>query len=281
LGRLSAELAERFGVLMAREVVALADRFVVMSQFAVDLLRTDVDERDLAKIVTVPFAFPTARADATPASARAPVVATFGVVNEVKQTSLLVEALPLLRIRCPDATLAVVGHCGDEERARLEALADALGVREHLTIASDVSDDEYRTWLDRAAVAVQLRASANGECSAAVTDCVAAGAALVVSNVGSGRELDDAWVYKVETEVGVAELAAAVAELLTDADRRAAMAAAGREHACDATFDAAADALVARAIPQLADRARPADGCARRRSTRRLPPPSRHRRWAA
>ena len=56
-----ADEAERIGVLMAAEIVALADRFVVMSEFAADRVRLDVGRRARRRAsACVPFAVPDA-----------------------------------------------------------------------------------------------------------------------------------------------------------------------------------------------------------------------------
>ena len=66
-GRLGGDEAERLGVLMAAEVVELADRFVVMSEFAADRVRLDARAEDAGRIGVVPFGMPDPVADATPA----------------------------------------------------------------------------------------------------------------------------------------------------------------------------------------------------------------------
>ena len=93
-GRLTPDEAERNGVLMAAEVVALADRFVVMSHFAADRVRLDVHPDDANRICVLPFAGRDVVADPTPAAAREPIIASFGIVNDIKQNALPVAALP-------------------------------------------------------------------------------------------------------------------------------------------------------------------------------------------
>lgn len=242
-GRIAAEAAERMGVLMAAEVVALADRFVVMSNFAAGRVRLDVRPEDSDRIVMVPFGIPDPVDDATPAVAREPIIGSFGVVNEVKQNALLVSALPAVLARHPAASLAFVGPCAETERERLTALAAALGVAERVVITGAVTAAEYASWLDRAAVAVQLRRTANGESSAAVGDCLAAGAVLVVTGIGAGRDLPDSAVVSVDPSVSAGELAAVVADLLGDADRRRGLAAAARDYAMQHSFAIVAQRL--------------------------------------
>jgi glycosyltransferase involved in cell wall biosynthesis len=152
-------------------------------------------------------------------------------VNDIKQNSLAIEALPAVLARCPEASLVFVGRCSDAERARLRDLAEAVGVSHQVVVTGAVSDAEYAAWLDRAALAVQLRRSANGESSATVADCLASGAVPVVSGIGSARDLPADGVISVEPSVTAAELALVISGLLADPDRRDAFAAAGRTYA--------------------------------------------------
>ncbi|MGO9874423.1 MAG: glycosyltransferase [Acidimicrobiia bacterium] len=242
-GRLAPDEAERLGVLMAAEVAALADRFVVMSAFAADRVRLDVRAGDAERVCVVPFGMPDPVEDATPAEARGPIVGSFGVVNEVKQYSLLVASLPAVLKRCPDARLVFVGPCADADRNEVTARAAALGVGDRVTVTGAVNSVEYARWLDCAAVAVQLRRAANGESSAAVADCLAAGAVLVVTAIGAGRDLPDSGVVPVPSTVSEGELATVVADLLQDPERRAELAAAARVYAERHSFEIAATSL--------------------------------------
>jgi glycosyltransferase involved in cell wall biosynthesis len=242
-GRLGADEAERLGLLMASEVVALADRFVVMSEFAADRVRLDVRAEDADRIGVVPFGMPDPVAGAAPAPARDPLVVSFGVVNEVKQYALVLEAFPGVVARCPDARLAFVGPCADADRAEVATLATALGIADRVTVTGTVTAAEYAVWLDRAAVAVQLRRTANGESSAAVADCLAAGAVLVVTGIGAGRDLPDAAVVRVSPVIAPAALATVVADLLGDPERRTALADAARRYAAQHSFAIVAERL--------------------------------------
>src|SRR5207244_2736993 len=158
-------------------------------------------------------------------------VASFGLVNAVKQNALLVAALPAIVTRVPDASVVFVGPCADADREHLTKLAADLGVTDRVTITGAVPDAEYAAWLDRAAVAVQLRRSANGESSGTVADCLAAGAVPVVSDIGTGRDLPADAVVRIGAAATAGDLAAAVASLLVDPGRRNALAREGRAYA--------------------------------------------------
>ena len=185
-GRIAPDVAERTGVLMAAEVVALADDFLVMSEYAADRVRLDIDERYADRIRVLPFAGRDVVADPTPAADRGQVIASFGIVNDIKHNSLSISALPAVLARYPAASLVLVGPCADADREHLTRLADQLGVAERVTLTGAVSDAEYTSWLDRATVAVQLRRTANGECSGTIADCLAAGAVPIVTRIGAG-----------------------------------------------------------------------------------------------
>ena len=219
-GRLTSEEADRIGVLMVAEVMALADRFIVMSEFAAERVRLDVGPEPAQRIGVVPFAIPDPVDNPAPPAARQPIVASFGVVNEVKQNSLLVAALPALLARRPDASVAFVGPCSESDREHLTALATALGVGERVVITGAVSATEYASWLDRAAVAVQLRRTTNGESSATVGDCLAAGVAVIVTRIGAARDLPDDAVVGVHPSVSAGDLASVIGDLLADTERR-------------------------------------------------------------
>ena len=229
--RLASDAAERTGVLMAAEVVALADRVVVMSDFAAGRLRLDVDVEYADRICVLPFAGRDVVENAAPAAARAPIIASFGIVNDIKQNALPIAALPAVLERCPGASLVLVGPCADSDRQQLTELATALGVSEHVTFTGAVTDAEYASWLDRAAVAVQLRRTANGECSGTIADCLAAGVVPIVTRIGAGRDLPDDGVVSVGAAVSADELATTLADLLADRARRGELAAAGRRYA--------------------------------------------------
>jgi glycosyltransferase involved in cell wall biosynthesis len=259
VGRLSGDDAERLGVLMAREVVDLAERVAVMSEFAAEMIRLDADPGLGDRVVVVPFGMRTPVTDATPTGARAPLVASFGIQNEVKHTALLIEAMSVLVREYPGASLALVGRCSDDYRDHLLDLARTLGIADRVVITGAIDPTEYAGWLDRAAVAVQLRRTSNGECSGAVSDCMAAGAALLVSDIGASRELPDAAAARIDPAASAAELARAIAGLLGDPARRAGMVDAARAYARSRSFAVAAERLYRDALaPGIANASVPA-----------------------
>ena len=135
-------------------------------------------------------------------------IVSLGVVAEVKQTAKVVEAFARLASAHPAARLAIVGPAASEAEARrCRELARLFGVEDRIEITGDVDDDEFRSRLEAASLAVQLRAHSNGESQATIADCFAAGVPTIVTALGSARELPDDAVVKVEREISAQDLA--------------------------------------------------------------------------
>jgi glycosyltransferase involved in cell wall biosynthesis len=230
--------ADRYGIYMAREAIGLSDRYLVHSAYAAQVARLDAAAGDEAKIELIrpcfpdPSELPRARPDE-----EAPVIISIGVVAEVKQTAKIVEAFGHVAVRHPNATLAIVGPSASEaETRRCSDAARRLGIEDRVQITGAVDDDEFRGWLERAALAVQLREHSNGETQATISDCLAAGIPAIVTALGSARELPDEAVVKVERETTSHELGERMSALLADPARREAMLEAGLRHATEHSF---------------------------------------------
>ena len=164
-GRLTADEAERFGVLMAAEVVGARRplrRDVAVRRRPRRASTSIPSYADRIVVAAVRRAATWSRTR-RPSAERGPIVASFGIVNDIKQNSVPIAALPAVLARCPEASLAFVGPCADADREQLSELAEASACPTMWSSPARSADAEYAAWLDRAAVAVQLRRSANGE----------------------------------------------------------------------------------------------------------------------
>jgi glycosyltransferase involved in cell wall biosynthesis len=240
-GWLDYDEADRYGIYMAREAISLADRYLVHSDYAAQVAMLDATPGDERKIERIecrfpdPSELPRARPDE-----EAPVIVSVGLVAEVKQTAKIVEAFRHLAEHHPSATLAIVGPVVSE--AESKRCADAVrkfGIEDRVRITGSVDDTEFRGWLEKAALAVQLRAHSNGETQATIADCLSAGIPAIVTALGSARELPDDAVVKVEREISAQELAEQMSALLADPVRRAEMVEAGLRHATERSFASA------------------------------------------
>jgi glycosyltransferase involved in cell wall biosynthesis len=284
-GQLSSEDVSRYGLLMAREVIAKADRYLVNSNFAASLARLDARPLDHERIGTLSFAF-SGKNDEAPGFVEdahdlppalpeefrrawgAPprpgvVVAHFGIVDPMKRPEVLLRAHAALRRTGGDVVLAFVGPIGDELCAMLAGLATELGTASAVIFTGPLSPADYRRWLNATTVAVQLRAGSNGEASAAVGECLGAGLPTIVSDLGWAGELPDGVCVKVPAAIGAGDLAMTLEQLLGDSNLRHMLGEGARALARSATFDRTARELLSvLSSPLPTDRTRARDEAA-------------------
>lgn len=249
-GELGPDEAERWGVLMARDVIAGSRRFLVTSDFAAELARLDArPEHRKGRIAVVPFGMGDDRlrqAAPAPPPSGPPLVASFGVVNALKSGTLIVEAFAsaLTSGGAPaDVRLAFVGRAGPADAEAIRDRAAELEVASRVDVTGEVDRATYRQWLDRASVAVQLRTATNGESSAAIGDCLAAGIPTVVTAIGANRSLPADAVIQVPAGSGADEIAGHLTSLLGSSELRNRLGAGARGYAERHSFRRAAAAL--------------------------------------
>lgn len=228
--------------LLARHVVAASTRFVTTSGFAADLARLDARREHRHRVVAIPFAVDDGSIQiGRDEGGGAPVVTSFGVLNPSKQGPLIVAAVAALAR--DDVRLVFVGPAGDDDAASVIAAAQREGLTGQIEVTGHVDRAEYRRRLAEATIAVQLRASTNGESSAAIGDCLTSGLPTIVTDIGANRALPRDAVLPVAVDVDVDGLSTALGGVLDDDRRRRALSRGARVYAEAHTFDAAADAL--------------------------------------
>ena len=247
-GEVTAIEAERYGLLMAREVIGLCERFLVTSQAAGRLARLEAGPELASRVGVVGFATDLPRARQGDRSGPgdlgpgARVVASFGIVDPIKQPHKLVWAFARLAAQRPEVVLGLVGPVSQRLGAELADLGRSLGLDGRLFITGRVDTSTYLAWLDRVEIAVQLRESFSGEASAAAGDCLAAGVPMIVSDLGWMGELPDGAAFKVSVDVTPDELAEACGRLLDKPAARSLLASGARSYAEEHNFSAAARA---------------------------------------
>ena len=247
--------AEAHEVFMAGELVALSQRFLVTSEFAAEVARLDARPEDRGKVQVCPFSYPDVVRRPPPAEEPG-LICSFGLVNEVKQPWLLLESFALLHHTDPTARLVFVGPVDTSLLEHYGQVATGLGIAGATTFTGTVDDLTYERWLSRASVAVQLRASSNGETSAAVADCLCHGVVTVVTDAGPAGQLPD-FVEKVPVDATPERLAEAIRPLLDQHRLRERRSEQGLEFVAARGFDRGAeDLLEAIALQPSGDRQR-------------------------
>ncbi len=242
-GWLPPQESEREGLLMAREVIGLSERFLTTSEYATFLARSDARPEDAPRVGVLRFAYPPAE-PRDQAGIDPELICSFGVVNDIKRPRVVIEAFARLARHRPRARLVFVGPAALAEQQDLAAVAARAGVGDRVVLTGRVDDDDYRQWLGRVAVAVQLRTMSNGEQSAAVADCLAHGVPVVVTGMGAARDIPDSCVVKIDPDCTADGLATVILSLLDDQNRRTATSLSALAYAGRSTFERAARELL-------------------------------------
>lgn len=210
--------------------VGLADAVIVCSDF----MRAEVSGlfgRDPAGIAVIPNGIDPAQWRAAESRRRAmrreygsPLIVYAGRLEAEKGVQTLIDAMPLLRRRVPDARAVVIGEGGAEPSLRAHARRRRLG--EALTFAGYVSEADLRALVSAANAAVVP--SLYEPFGFVALEAAVMGAPLVVARTGGLAEIVDdgrtGWQYPPGDS---AALAATLEDVLGDeraARRRAAAA---------------------------------------------------------
>lgn len=232
---------ESANALLLGAAVRGADAVVVHSQLAARLATLDLPVSGPA-VAVVPFGHP--EPDPDPDTRAGAVIASFGGVEPEKQPVILINALATVRRRIPDAVLRFVGSRPNTLlQPVLEQTAARLGVADAIEYCGRLDAEAYVGELRGATVAVQLRGVVNGEASAAVADCLAAGIPTVVTDIGAQAELPETVAVRVSPRITGARLGQELARLLEDPERRSRLGRSAREYAAGSSFAVAAEAL--------------------------------------
>lgn len=135
------------------DIVKASDRIVVMAEKGRELLQS-VYGVSAGKIEVIPHGIPDAPfAESDAAKARlgfgsAPVILTFGLLSPNKGIDVMIDAMPAILDRCPDAIYLVLGathptlirHEGERYREGLMTRAQALGIEKHVVFHNQFVD---------------------------------------------------------------------------------------------------------------------------------------------
>jgi phosphatidyl-myo-inositol dimannoside synthase len=162
-----------------------------------------------------------------------PVVVCVSRLVPRKGQDVLVRALPLIRRRVPGAALLLVG--GGPYRARLERLAQQVGVADHVVLTGSVRWPELPAHYAAGDVfAMPCRTHGGGldveGLGIVFLEAAACGLPVVAGRSGGAPETVRAGETGVVVDGrSVAEVAAAVGDLLADPEQAAKLGAAGRD----------------------------------------------------
>jgi glycosyltransferase involved in cell wall biosynthesis len=233
----------QFGVYMSQEVQAHAEKLLVHSRYAADVLRMDrPPEAPGAETLVVGRGIPDApirRNGGSPSGG--PTVLSHGAGERPEAIDLLMHAFADLAREREGARLVLLGRPEPGAGTRLVETAANLGLGGAVHLMGRLDGDEYWRALTSADVAVELRTSSDGEASASVCDCLAARLPTVVSSIGWLGELPEPAVLHVPRECAPAELAGSIRGVLDEPDLRERIRAAQDEYAVANSYESVAE----------------------------------------
>ncbi|MGB6118621.1 MAG: glycosyltransferase, partial [Mesorhizobium sp.] len=155
------------------------------------------------------------------------LVASFGSTSQTKLNERLLAAWKQTSMaNDPRCRLVFVGGNSDAYTRRLKQSAAGTNA----SITGRCPAELYRTYLQAADMAVQLRCLSRGETSGAALDCMAAGLPLIVNRHGSMAELPDDAVLMIEDTFEDRAFVDAMERLRNDTAERSRLSAAAIAH---------------------------------------------------
>ena len=199
-----------------RPLLARADRLVALARFEIDLYGRALKlPRERFALIRTGVDLPGNGAPPPSGDRKAPVIASVGRLERYKGHHRLIEALPEIIRRRPDARIWIAGS-GPYEQA-LKHKARELGVAEQVEIRAVPADDRRAMADELSRVALVVLFSDDETLPLAVLEALALGRPVLVSRTRGLEELaDDGLVRAVPRDSGPQEIAAAVVEQLED-----------------------------------------------------------------
>jgi glycosyltransferase involved in cell wall biosynthesis len=183
---------------------------------------------------------------------RTPLVAAVGRLVPVKRFDLLIGALVRARRSQPALRAVIVGE--GYERHRLEAMVEAFGAGEWISLPGHLSEDDLRDLYRRAWVVAST--SLREGWGMTLTEAAACGTPAVATRIAGHMDAVADGVTGVLSGDTVAQFADALTAVLGDAALRARLGAGARERASSFTWEATAAGTLAALVDEAAARAR-------------------------
>lgn len=170
-------------------------------------------------------------------AAGTPILMTVTRLAFEKKLERVIDAMPVLLARAPNAVAVLVGE--GPERSRLETRAQELGVAHAVLMPGAVANRDLPAWYRSAAIVLSLLDRTNA--SNPVFEAMACERCVVALDTGTtGDLIVDGQTGVLVRPRDLGGLGATLADLVLDLDRRARLGAAARAHVRSLLLDPAA-----------------------------------------
>ncbi len=150
-----------------------------------------------------------------------PIIISLGFINHIKAPELIIEgfAKSLLKNN-PNSKLIFVGEPINNYKEKLYKLAEKLGIINKVKITNFVSEELYKSYIQKAFIAIQLRKNSRGETSGTLLDLLSFGVPVIVNRHGSFIEFPENTVYFVYENPTAEDIADAINNLYLNSELR-------------------------------------------------------------
>lgn len=156
---------------------------------------------------------------------------TVGVMNANKRVDQVIAAIADSEVLRAGVRYTLAGPIKDDERGRLQTMADQRGVS--LDVLGEVDDDELRHHLARSHAVAAMRLPSLEVASASALEAMFAAKPTLVTRTRFYDELPDDCVIKIDPDGEVAQIRGALEMLLADPAAGAAIGARARHYALE------------------------------------------------
>ncbi len=243
-GSPSWERQSALGIYMTREIQQYAEQLFVHSRHALEVLELDRGVLDRqVPVAVMPFGMPDIATETRTCRAPddSPLIVSMGVVSEVKGLASLIEAISLVAHKRKRTRLVIAGPGEEDELQRWRDFARQTAPHVDVEVTGHLPADRYLQILREADLAVQLRTISNGEASAAVADCLAAGLPTVASEMGWAAELPAKAISLIPVDAPPTSLADRLEKLIGDREARQALSEGALAYARECSFSRVAE----------------------------------------
>jgi len=152
------------------------------------------------------------------------IISVFGFLNWNKRIDLVIRVFEKMQMEIPNIKLLLVGSLSKELNDIVKSDSDSID------LIGYTPEDLYYKYLSVSDIVINLRSPTMGETSGTLLDAMGFGKPVIVSNVGSYKEVPDNCCWKVDMDESQEELLSQyLQELITNPELREVMGKNGRK----------------------------------------------------
>jgi glycosyltransferase involved in cell wall biosynthesis len=156
------------------------------------------------------------------------VVASFGFVTQAKRVSTILNGISSIRDHTPDLVYVIVGAVEDPKDLNVQI--NKLGLADQVIVTGHTDMKDFREWMTRADIIVNLRYPSAGEMSSTLIQALGLGKPVIISRLLALQEIPENAVLRVRPDREEEDLKRALGELLQKPELRTQLSFSARKY---------------------------------------------------